>query len=185
MSKSLPNKRRVRDRKIRKLTLPKSADEFFALPEQFQTDWKKSLDVISKMRTKGLSLREASRDKDIKINPRTVPPLAGRALKKRSNGSYAVTERDSLLRVLMIPTSEGLREIAVRDSRQATKLGRYSDALQKYLRGDDSSSLEQFRGQFVKDASGTQIPLITDLKELSRLGSAGILSFESLYARSN
>jgi hypothetical protein len=182
MSKLLPNKRRVRDRKIRKLTLPKSADEFFALPEQSQTDYEKSLRVLSKMRTEGLSLKQGTKQADIKLA--IVRGIAGRNLKPRSNSSYAVSKTDSLLRVMMMPTSEGMREISLRNSRQASTLGRYSDAVQKYIRTGDASELRKFRHKILTDASGVKFSLITEQKELDRLGSAGVLSFEQIYARS-
>jgi hypothetical protein len=73
--------------------------------------------------------------------------------------------------------------LAVRSSREATKLAKYWVAVHKYLQTGDVSEVETFAGQFVKDANGSDVPLLTDLKELSRLGSAGVLSFESLYSR--
>ena len=139
------------------------------------------LRVISKMRSDGLSLKKAA--KEVGVSPRIVTKLGRQALKKRKNRSYSVTDRDSLLRVVMIPTSEGMREISLRDSRQASTVARYSDAIGKYIRTGDASGLKKFRGRFVRDASGVKVPLITDLAELNRLGSAGALSFESLYAR--
>jgi hypothetical protein len=88
------------------------------------------------------------------------------------------------LRVLVIPTPKGLREIGTRDSRQASKAGKYSAAVQRYLQTGDDSALAQFRGKHIVDATGKRVQLLTDLDELDRLGSAGVLSFESLYARS-
>lgn len=76
------------------------------------------------------------------------------------------------------------REIAVRGSRQATLLGEYWNGVRKYLTTGDASGLKKFRGKKIRDTDGDQIPLITDLTELNRLGSAGVLSFESMYARS-
>jgi hypothetical protein len=49
--------------------------------------------------------------------------------------------------------------------------------------GDDSA-LKDFKSKYIIDAQGKRIPLLTNLDELDRLGSAGVLSFESLYARS-
>jgi len=40
----------------------------------------------------------------------------------------------------------------------------------------------KFKGKKITDASGKRHPLITDLSQLDALGSAGVLSFESLYA---
>jgi hypothetical protein len=104
-------------------------------------------------------------------------------LRKRTNGQYAARASDSLLRVLVIPSAKGLREVAVKDSRQASDLGKYWDAVQHYIETGDSSRLREFVRKQIEDADGIQIPLMTDVAELDRLGSAGVLSFESLYAK--
>jgi hypothetical protein len=118
------------------------------------------------------------------ISPRTVKRWAGSALRKRSNGKWVAKRSDSLLRVLTVPTPEGTREVGVHGSRQATQLAEYWNAVHRYLETGDDSRLEEFRGQFFKDADGVQIMLPTDGALLNRLGSAGVLSFESLYSRS-
>jgi len=87
------------------------------------------------------------------------------------------------LRVLAIPTDEGTREIALRDSRQASILGQYWDAVQRYLQTGDASAIQKFRGKHITAVNRARITLLTDLDQLSRLGNAGVLSFESLYAR--
>ncbi len=88
------------------------------------------------------------------------------------------------MRLLQILTLSGPREIAVRNSRQATLLGKYFSAVQKYVSIGDSTALVEFHGKFITDARGVKVPLLTDLKELDRLASAGVVSFESLYSRS-
>jgi hypothetical protein len=85
---------------------------------------------------------------------------------------------------MVISKRRGLLEIATRDSRQASKAGKHSAAVQRYLETGDDSALPQFKGKHIVDATGKRIALLTDLDELDRLGSAGVLSFESLYARS-
>lgn len=85
--------------------------------------------------------------------------------------------------MVMIPTPEGPREIAVRGSKQVSMLAEYWNALHRYLQTGDASLLKRFRGKVIKDADGVEVPLPTDLAALNRLGSAGVLSFESLYAR--
>ena len=84
--------------------------------------------------------------------------------------------------VLVIPTPKGLIEIAVRDSRQRSQLGKYWNAVQRYLATGDAAGLRQFRSMRIADTTGKRVPLVTDVDELDRLGSAGVLSFESLYA---
>jgi len=133
------------------------------------------------MRTDGASLPQAA--KDYGVSHRQVQRFGGKALRKQKNGRYVAKVRDSLLRVLVILTLEGLREIAVIDSRQATLLADYWNAVQRYVETGDASALRKFGGKDITDADGKRVRLLTDLHELDRLGSAGVLSFESLYAR--
>ncbi len=160
---------------------PRTAEQYFAKSAQFQDRWNRVAHVISKMRADGVSLRQASRE--FGIDPRTVVRLGGPALRKRASGCYAAKASDRLLRVLVIPTREGLREIAVRGSLQASQIAEYANAVQRYLQTGDASALRKFRRKRITDATGARVPLLTDLDELDRLGSAGVLSFESLYAK--
>src|SRR6202521_1686861 len=109
---------------------PRSAEGFFSKSEEFQDSWNRILHAISRMRADGLSLSRASREYG--IDRRRVLKLAGRALRK-AKGRYVAKASDRLLRVLVVPTLDGLREIAVRDSRQASQLAEYWDAVQRYL----------------------------------------------------
>src|SRR5882724_7664356 len=125
-----------------KRAAPRSAVEFSAKSERFQDQWTRITHVISKMRKDRVSLHQASRE--FRLSPRTVMRWGGSALRKRRDGQYAAKPHDRLLRVLMIPTNEGLREVAVRDSREASSVGEYWDAVQKYLTTGDSSALRKF-----------------------------------------
>jgi len=71
----------------------------------------------------------------------------------------------------------------VRGSKQVSLLAEYWNALHRYLQTGDASQLKTFQGKHIKDANGADVPLTTDQAVLNRLGSAGVLSFESLYAR--
>jgi hypothetical protein len=133
------------------------------------------------MRDDRVSLQQASRE--FGLVPRTVIRWSRSALRKGTNGQYVAKASDRLLRVLVIPRSEGLLEIGVPDSRQASQVGAYWSAVQKYLETGDSSGLREFKRSRITDANGTRVPLLTELSELDRLGSAGVLSFESLYAK--
>jgi len=138
--------------------------------------------VISKMRADEVSLANAARE--FGLDPRTVIRWARSALKKSPNGRYLARKTDRLLRVLFLPTDYGTREVATRDSRQASLVAEYWDAVQRYLQRGDDSALRKFRDLRIRAASGESIPLLTEPEELTRLGNAGVLSFESLYARS-
>ena len=138
--------------------------------------------VISKMRADGISLQKAARQ--FSVDPRTVIRHGRSAVRKLANGRWVSRPDDRISRVLLVPTSNGLSEISVRDSRQASQLGKYWDSVQRYLETGNSSGLQKFIGKSITNANGQQIPLLTDLDELDRQGSAGVLSFESVYARS-
>jgi hypothetical protein len=134
------------------------------------------------MRSGHVSLQKAAQE--FRVDPRQVIKLGRSALRRQKNGRYAARRTDRLLRVLSILTVEGRHEIAVRDSRQASLLGSYWDAVQRYLQTGADSALKEFQGKKIRDASRKRHLFLTDLNELNRLGSAGVLSFESLYGRS-
>jgi hypothetical protein len=118
------------------------------------------------------------------IDTRTVLRLAGSAIRKRSNGQYAAKPADRLLRVVDVLTVKGRIEVATRDSRQASQIGKHWDAVQRYLQTGDDAGLKKFCKKKITDGSGKRYALLTDVDELNQLASAGVLSFESLYARS-
>ena len=161
---------------------PKTVEQYYTIPQRFRNAYEKVIQVLSKMRDEKTSLQKAAQESG--VNPRTVKRLAGSVLQKRSSGKWAAKPNDRLLRILVVPTSEGTQEIAVRGSRQASLLGEYWNAVHRYLDTGDRSKLDKFRGKFLKAATSEKIPLLTERAELRRLGSAGVLSFESLYARS-
>jgi hypothetical protein len=138
-------------------------------------------DAIAKMRQQGISLRKAARETN--VSPRTVIKRAASALRKNKSGRYTAKTSDRLVRSLMIPTPEGPQEISIRGLRAASLLGRYWVAVHKYYETGHTSDLLKFQDQSVTAVEGVKYPLLTDLDVLDRLGSAGVLSFESLYAR--
>lgn len=163
----------------RKVQRPRTSKQFFALPDNQRETWNRVVHVIAKMRSEGVSLTKASRE--FGLDPRLVRSRAGSSLRKTKSGRYVAKASDKLLRVLVVPTPNGLTEVAVRGSDIASKIAEYSDAVQKYLRTGDSSKLKKFRRMKLLDEKGNRIKLVTDLAVLQKLGSAGVLSFESLY----
>ena len=137
--------------------------------------------AIARMRKEGISLRKAAQEG--KVSPRTVIKRAFSALRKGKSGRYVAKTSDRLIRPLMIPTPEGSTEIEVRGLKAASLLGRYWAAVHKYYETGDKS-VQKFSGEFVTATDGVKYPLLTDLDVLNRLGSAGVLTFESLYGRS-
>jgi hypothetical protein len=126
-----------------------------------------------------VSLKRASKESG--IEPSMVIQLGRQALRKK-NGRYVPTKLDKLLRIVIILGAKGKRTIATRDSRQASIAGAHWAAVQKYLQTGDDEALLKFKNKRVVDANGKRHRLLTDTKELLRLASAGVLSFESMYA---
>jgi hypothetical protein len=175
-----PHKKRRGRPSKEKLVPPQTAKEFYAMPEDLQELWVNVTHVVSDVRNR-FSLTRASRNWG--IDPETAIELAGSTLRKGANGLYEAEPTDRLLRILLFPTYRGLDEIAVLDSDEASRIGEYWNAVHRYLETGDVS-VKKFEGINITDADGTKVPLLTELEELDRLGSAGVLSFESVYARS-
>jgi hypothetical protein len=89
-----------------------------------------------------------------------------------------------LFRPVTVVSEDGRVDVATRNFREASKAGKHSSAVERYLVTGDDSALRRFKGKYIIDAQGNRIALLTDTDELDRLGSAGELSFESLYTRS-
>jgi hypothetical protein len=152
------------------------------MSKQAQGDWEKVVNVISEARATGKSPRKIAKRHGIDF--KTVLSRGGRIFRKQRNGRYVVRPTDTLLRILVLPKrGAGLREIATRDSREASKAAEYWNALHRYLSTGDASAIRKFNGKYITDANGSKIRLLTDLKELDRQGNAGNLSFETIYAK--
>jgi|SRR5579883_2110494 len=136
--------------------------------------------VVSRMR-EGVSLTQASAEYG--ISPRTVVRYGGSALRQGASGRYLPKTNDNLPRTLVVPVHGGYEEFAVRGSRAASEIAKRSNAQKHFLQTGDTSEMRSLRGTKVYDTSGREVPFLTDLDELERLGSAGVLSFESIYAR--
>jgi DNA-binding CsgD family transcriptional regulator len=160
---------------------PRTVAQYFAKPLRQRSSLVKTAHVVTAMRRDGLSLKEPALE--IGIRPETVQRHAGSALRKTKSGKYEARASDTLLRPIVVVAPGGLREIVVRDSASATLAAEHSNAVQTFLQTGDDTELQPFRQQYITDAGGTRIPLLTDLDELERLGAVGVLSFESLYAK--
>ena len=159
----------------------RTIQQFRKAPEAERERWTLAVNALAKMRAERLTLPQAARA--MGVPSRVMIPLVRPALRKQKNGRWKATKRDRFWRVLNVPGPRGPREVAVRDSRTASQIASYSDAIRKYIRTGDASLLKPFRKLKVFDANGRRISLLTNVRALDQLGHAGLLSFESLYAR--
>ena len=86
-------------------------------------------------------------------------------------------------RWLRLPVADGMRSIAVRSSEDASLVGRYWNAVHKYVALGDAAALEPFEGVSLTARMGEDVELLTNRRTLDRLAGAGVLSFESIYSR--
>jgi hypothetical protein len=157
-------------------------EQFFALPERDQEFILAMPGAVSLMKSDDISASAAARASG--IPPRVFMDRGRPALRKLKNGRYVAKRNDNLFRPVIVVSENGPVEVATRSFREASKAGKHSSAVERYLETGDDSALRQFRGKYVIDAQGDRVALLTDTDELDRQGSAGELSFESLYARS-
>lgn len=125
----------------------------------------KSLEVLSDMRRNNKSLTKASRDKGISI--KTVRDSI-RAFKKVGN-RWIPKAYDRISRVMVINENGRMTSIEVNDSRIASKIGRYHNAVKKYLETGDNSELRKFDGMKIKDAQGNTHTLETDTDAIDKI----------------
>jgi hypothetical protein len=176
-------KKRPVPRRSRRIiqTAPRTAKQYFAMSRESQDLWDRIVQVPARMRSGNISLPKAARE--LGVRPYVVRDLAGAAFRKLPSGRYAPKATDRLLRILIIPSKMGLIEIALRDSRQASLIGEYWVAVDRYLGPANDPSIKKFRRMRIIDANGKRIRLLTDLDELMRQASAGNFRFESMYGR--
>ena len=129
----------------------------------------------------GVSLKSASTEYG--VDPRTVVKLGGSALRKTKGGRYAAKPSDTLFRPLVVPVHGARIEVGVRGSRAASELSKRAIAQREFLATGDDTKLRKLSKTKILDASGHEVPFLTDEEELARQGDLGALSFESIYAR--
>jgi hypothetical protein len=160
--------------------LPKTLAQFDKLPRRSQLASENVAHVVTRMR-EGSSLKRAA--VEYGIDPRTVVKLGGSALTKTKGGRYAAKRSDVLFRPLTVTVHGGRIEVGVRGSRAASEIAKRAAAQREFLATGDDTKLRQLRKTKILDASGREIPFLTDEDELARQGDLGMLSYESIYAR--
>jgi hypothetical protein len=175
------NHKRHPKKSRRKLLEPQTLEQFLAMPPKAQDRWNNITHAVTKSRTDSLSPSRAAKEFDL---PRGVVIRLGRsAFRRLSTGRYVPKPWDRLLRVITVNTPTGLQEIATRDSREASIVGMHAAAVLRYLQTGDDSALRNLPRNYIADAKGQRVELLTDLAELHRRGNEGVLSYQSIYAR--
>jgi hypothetical protein len=156
--------------------------QFVTLPDRAQDLLLALPEALSLMREKHLSASAAARAARIS---RSVLIRRGRSgLKKLKNGRYVAKPNDHLFRPFIVVSDNGPMEVATRSFREASLAGKHSSAVERYSDTGNDSALRRLPRNYIIDAEGNRVALLTDLDELDRLGNRGELTFENLYVRS-
>ncbi len=108
----------------------------------------KSLDVLGRVRG-GQSLSKAS--KELHTTPETA--IKNTNAFKKVNGKWTAKSHDRISRVMSVYENGKQEWIEIRDSRTASKIGKYNSAVNEFLRTGNTSVLKPFRKPF-RDAQG-------------------------------
>ena len=143
-----------------------------------------AFEVLSIMRRSETNLRPAIRifnreNPSTPIIARTVTKYIEPSLRKKG-GKWIAKEYDRLMRLMRMPTKTGVIEIEVRDSRSATKIANYWNAVREYLRTGETHQLKRFQHEYIQSGK-IQYRFVTDPETLEWLADFGEFRFESIY----
>jgi len=126
----------------------------------------KSLAVLSEMRnSKTKTLPQAANDNGITIK-NVIRHTNGF---KKANGKLVVKRWDGIKRVMRINTEGKEKSIEIKDSRTASVVGRYHNAVKQFLNTGDKTKLQKFRNKKVKDSKGKLHKLETDPQKIIQI----------------
>jgi hypothetical protein len=132
------------------------------LTRKEQLTRRRALEVVSEARRGKGSLSKLARARG--MAPKTVRRASG-AFRKRG-GRWVPTRQDMVERWLKSYESGSRVEVLVRDSRTASLLSRYANALGRYRESGDPSGLKEFEGKTYRDAAGKVHSFETDPEAL-------------------
>jgi len=126
----------------------------------------KSLDVLRKVRN-GQSLSKAS--KELHIKPETV--IKHTNAFRKSKGKWVAKSQDRISRIMNVYKNGKQQWIEIRDSRTASKIGKYNSAVNQFLRTGNEDVLKQFKKPF-KDSKGNSHFFETDPDKLYEIAES-------------
>jgi len=122
----------------------------------------RSLRVVSYMKRHNVSLTKASKENH--ILPKTVVKHSNAV--KKVGGRWIPKRWYSIERVMAINENGKSTYIKVKDSRHASTIGKYQNAVRRFLETGDESVLKPFKGKKVRDSEGNLHTLETNPQNL-------------------
>ncbi len=128
---------------------------------------------------RGKPLQQAAREAH--VSPERLRRQISRSKFMEKRGGRWRVLQDQVERRLLVYSRGRAEVITVRGSDPASLIGRYMNAVRKFLRTNDASNLAPFRGDSVQDLQGTRYPLETRPNVLYRIDASEPESFEQVY----
>lgn len=122
----------------------------------------RSLEVTSIARNSKQSLSKISKNHDISV--KTV--IRNTNAFKKVNGKWVAKKFDRISRVLKINENGKEKSIETSNSKTASTIGVYHNAVKQFLNTGDSKALKQFKKLKIKDSNGNIHSLETNTQKL-------------------
>jgi AraC-like DNA-binding protein len=151
------------------------------LSHREQLTRRRALEVVSEARRGKGSLSKLARARG--MSSRTVRRASG-AFRKQG-GRWVPTRSDRVERWLKSYENGQRVEVLIRDSRTATLLSRYSNAVGHYIETGDARGFREFEGKTYRDAAGTVHTFETDpaaIRAAIERSESDFGAFADLYA---
>jgi len=148
------------------------------------------LEILNRMRHGDLSKAKALRqykaeNPQSRVTEYSLSKYGGDALyKHKRTRRWTARKSDKLLRLMDFPTRKGVEILEIRDSRVASQIGAYWNAVKVYLDTGDKSGLRKFQGKTIAVGKTTH-RFITTPKALEQLAEFGFLEIDTIYEHSS
>lgn len=119
-------------------------------PEEM-TEREKALGVLKEMRKLATTLDRVPMPRD--MTPEKVVTHVRGVLHKEGS-SWRAQPTDTISRAMNIIEDGRIRSVLINDSQEASKIGRYGNAIKKYLDTANEAVLQPFVGMEVQDSGG-------------------------------
>lgn len=133
----------------------------------------RALEAVSRMRTEHLSLTAAARAAG--TTRATVRRYAGPALTQQGRRTIATTT-DRIYRRMVVLTPDGRRDVDVRSSAQASRVGAHWNAVDAYLRTGHTAGLRKFTTMRIGG-----LALATNPEQIEAYARRGELAIDDIY----
>lgn len=151
------------------------------LSRREQLTRRRALEVVSEARRGKGSLSKLARARG--MSPRTIRRASGAFWKR--GGRWVPTRSDSVQRWLKSYENGSRVEVLVKDSRTASVLSRYANAVARYRETGDARGLSEFEGKTYRDAAGAVHSFETNpaaLRDAFERSESDFGAFVDLYA---